>query len=67
MNNIQARRRDTSESWINCIIFALNIIQLQKIFFFFIKFKKIIAKRFEKLMFDLNYFLKTDKSVLVFQ
>ncbi|MDA3953787.1 MAG: IS5 family transposase [Bacteroidales bacterium] len=67
MNNIQARRRDTSESWISCIIFVLNIIQLQKIFFIFIKSKKIIAKRFEKLMFDLSHFLKTDKSVLVFQ
>ena len=31
LSNIQARRRDTSESWIACIFFVMNLITLEKI------------------------------------
>ena len=31
LNNIQAKRRDTSESWIACIFFVMNLIKLEKI------------------------------------
>ena len=31
LNNIQAKRSDTSESWIACIFFVMNLIKLEKI------------------------------------
>lgn len=31
LNNIQAKRSDTSESWIACIFFVMNLVSLEKI------------------------------------
>jgi IS5 family transposase len=32
MNNIRAKRLDTSKSWVSCIIFVLNLLRLKQIF-----------------------------------
>ncbi|WP_321321026.1 hypothetical protein [Labilibaculum sp.] len=32
MNNIRAKRLDTSQSWVSCIIFVLNLLRLKQIF-----------------------------------
>ena len=35
MNNIRAKRLDTSKSWVSCIIFVLNLLRLKQIFISF--------------------------------
>ncbi|PKQ68705.1 hypothetical protein BZG01_03010 [Labilibaculum manganireducens] len=32
MNNIRAKRLDTSQSWLSYIIFVLNLLRLEQIF-----------------------------------
>lgn len=48
MNNIRAKRSDTSKSWVSCIIFVLNLLRLKQIFMPFAQIS----------MFSKNMYLK---------
>ncbi len=46
MNNIRAKRIDTSESWVSCIIFVLNLLRLKQIFMSFTKMSIFSINRY---------------------
>ena len=55
LNNIQAKRSDTSESWIACIFFVMNLVTLEKI----AKQYAIFCSLFEKAIFRASQIIKT--------
>lgn len=55
LNNIRAKRMDTSESWINSIFFVMNLVNLIKVaekyaFFYFLCLKQVFLELFYKKM-----------------
>lgn len=62
LNNIQAKRSDTSESWIGAIFFIMNLITLGKIAEKFPAFLNTILNQCKNCIRQLHYLLKTTRS-----
>ncbi len=62
LNNIKAKRMDTSTSWISAILFIMNIVRLEKliktIVFFWLKFIQAIKQHKAIMMNQISYALK---------
>ena len=57
LSKVRARAAKTSESWIACIMFVMNLIKFSQVFLF--SFLKLIKKRFVE-NFNHRSFLSTD-------
>ena len=55
LNRIRARLRETSESWISCIFFVMNLLRYEKIYFWFFFYR--LFSRLRTGIFE-NIFLK---------
>lgn len=62
LKNIQAKRKDTSESWINSIFFVMNLVTLMKVvekyaFFYNYRKNRVLLNLFSKTWDIINCFL----------
>ena len=58
LSNIKAKRSDTSESWIACIFFVMNLVKLEKI----AKQYAIFYALFKTTIYNVNQIIKTYKN-----
>lgn len=61
LNNIQAKRSDTSESWIGAIFFIMNLITLGKIAEKFPSFLRSLLYQFKNYIKQINYMTYVDR------
>lgn len=52
LNQIRARRQDTSESWISAILFVMNLTRLMKIAVGYGNFLALLVKRYLRTIFS---------------
>ncbi len=71
MNNIRAKRQDTSESWVSCIFFVLNLLRLRQNFVPFAEIQIILKNTLRILAMSSlkisSYEKRTKFNSLVFQ